>query len=59
MHKTFFGWAISRCLSTTPHPINRARGSVLLVHYSMIILKPAIFSALDFVRNILMHHLGI
>ena len=22
----FVGWAISRCLSTTPHPINRARG---------------------------------
>ena len=22
----FVGWAISRCLSTSPHPINRARG---------------------------------
>ena len=21
-----FGWAIARCLSTTPHPMNRARG---------------------------------
>ena len=39
----FVGCAISRCLSTTPHPMNRAGGSILLVHYSMIILRPAIF----------------
>ena len=44
----FVGCAISRCLSTTLHPMNRARGaggggSILLVHYSMIMLKPAIF----------------
>ena len=38
----FFGWAISRCLSTTPHPIWGQGGSILLVHYSMIVLKPAI-----------------
>ena len=25
----FVGWAILRCLSTTPHPIDRARGSIL------------------------------
>ena len=39
----FVGWAFSRCLTTTPHPINRAGGSIFLVLYSMIILKPAIF----------------
>ena len=38
----FVGCDISRCLSTTPHPINRARGSILLVHCSMIILMTAI-----------------
>ena len=32
----FVGWAISRCLSTTLHPINRARGGILLVLYSMV-----------------------
>ena len=39
----FVGCAISRCLSTTPHPMNRATGNILLVHYSMIIPKPATF----------------
>ena len=34
----FVGLAISRCLSTTPHPMNRARGSILLVLCSTIIL---------------------
>ena len=38
---SFFGWAISRYLSTTPHPIEGQGGNILLVHYSMIILKPA------------------
>ena len=38
----FVGWAISRCLSTTPHPIEGQGGSILPVHYSMIILKPAV-----------------
>ena len=28
----FVGWAISRCLSTTPHPIKGQGGSILLVH---------------------------
>ena len=37
------GWAISRCLSTTSHPIGGQGGSILLAHYSMITLKPAIF----------------
>ena len=39
----YVGWAIFRCLSPTPHPIDGQGGSILLVHYSMIILKPAIF----------------
>ena len=39
----FVGWAISRSLSTTIHPIEGQGGSTLLVHYSVIILKPAIF----------------
>ena len=30
------GLAISKCISTTPHPMNRARGSILFVLYSMI-----------------------
>ena len=38
----FVGWAISRSLSTTPHPIKGQGGSILLVHYSLITLKPAI-----------------
>ena len=38
----FVGWAIARCLSTTPHPIIGQEGSLLLVHSSMIILKLAI-----------------
>ena len=38
----FVGFAISRFLSTTPHPIEGQGGSILLVHYSMILLKPAI-----------------
>ena len=29
--------------ATTPHPIERQGGSILLAHYSMIILTPAIF----------------
>ena len=37
------GWAISKCLSTTPHPVRGQVGCILLVHYSMIVLKPAIF----------------
>ena len=33
LHSLFFvGWAISRCLSTTPHPIEGQGGSILLVH---------------------------
>ena len=46
----FVGWAIWRCLSTTPHPMIRARGSILLVLYSMIILEPAIFYIMVVVR---------
>ena len=46
----FVGCAISRCLSTTPHPMNRARGSILLVHHFMIILMPAIFVLMTIVR---------
>ena len=38
----FVGWAISRCLSSTPHPIEGQGGRILLVHYFLIILKPAI-----------------
>ena len=39
----FVSWAISRSLSTAPHPIQGQGSSILLVLYSMIILKPAIF----------------
>ena len=46
----FVGWAISRCLSNTPHPIGGQGGSVLLVHYSMIMLKPAILILMAVVR---------
>ena len=38
----FVGLAIPRCLSTTQHPMNKARGSILLVVYSMIIRWPTI-----------------
>ena len=38
----FVGWAISRCLSTTPHPVEGQGGSIHLLHYSMIVHKPAI-----------------
>ena len=44
------GWAISRCLSTTPHPIWGQGGRILLVHYSMIVLKPAILIIMAVVR---------
>ena len=33
----FVDLVISRCLATNPHPMNRARGSILLVLYSMIV----------------------
>ena len=33
----FVAVAISRCLSTTPHPITRARCRILLVLYSLIV----------------------
>ena len=46
----FVGWAISRCLSTIPHPIGGQGGSILFVHYSMIILKPAILIIMAVVR---------
>ena len=46
----FVGWAISRCLSNTPHPIGGQGDSVLLVHYSMIMLKPAILILMAVVR---------
>ena len=46
----FFGWAISRCLSTTPHPIGGQGGSILLVHCFMIIPKPAILIIMAIVR---------
>ena len=39
----FASLAISRCLSTTPHPISRAGGSILLVLYFMIILMACQF----------------
>ena len=49
--KSFFvGWPISRCLSTTPHTIGGQQGTILLVHYYMIILKPAIFEYMAVVR---------
>ena len=46
----FVGWAISRCLSTTPHPTGGQGGSILLVHDSMIMLKPAILCTMVVVR---------
>ena len=48
----FFGLAISRCLSTTPHPIWRQGGSILLVHYSMIVLKAAIKFVLTYLMQV-------
>ena len=30
--RMFFGWAISRCLSTTPHPMGGQWGSIFIVH---------------------------
>ena len=33
---------ISRCLSTTPHPLEGQGSCILLVSYSMIIRKPGI-----------------
>ena len=48
-----FCWlAISRCLSTTPHLIGGYGGSILLVHESMIILKPAIFDQMAVVSSV-------
>ena len=44
------GLAISRCLSTTPHPIWGQGGSTLLVPYSLIVLKPAILIIMAVVR---------
>ena len=41
------GKAISKHLSTTPHPINKARGSILFVHYSVIIITQATFDYND------------
>ena len=54
-YKFFVGWAIPRCISTTPHPIVGQGGGILLVHCSMIILKPAIlvFNGSSEVRSIL------
>ena len=49
MH-VFVGWAISRCLSTAPHLMVGQEDSILLVHYSMIILKPAIWYLMAVVR---------
>ena len=46
----FVGWATLRCLSATPHPIWGQWGSILIVHYSMIVLKPAIFIIMAVVR---------
>ena len=47
----FVGWAISRCLSTTPHPIWGQGGSILLVHCCMLVLKPAILIIMAVVRH--------
>ena len=49
--KCFFCWLGHFKVSFYyPHPIDRAGGSILLVHYSMIILKPAIFEPMAVVR---------
>ena len=44
------GWAISRCFSTTPHPIEGQGGSIFLVHYFMIVVKPAILIIMAVLR---------
>ena len=44
------GCTISRCLSATPHPMGGQGGSILIVHKSVIILKPAILELMAVVR---------
>ena len=43
----FVGFAITRCLSTSPHYTIGQGGSILLVYQSMIVLKPAIRQGLS------------
>ena len=33
----FFGWAISRCLSTTPHPINRVLFEIVSLDWTAVL----------------------
>ena len=51
----FVGWAISRCLSTSPHPINRARGVVcpqsMEVGVSGEEVAPALKLAVEAIRS--------